>query len=109
MKFKREYLARWIGSEVYENAYKLCVQYEYKCEQYDRSICTLFDEDGFAVPKSTSEHRQMYSNAISKQDYLRSERKRLGIDNKTWQEARKEVNRLSFDRLEQEYKRIVLQ
>ena len=109
VSFKKEYLAEWVGNDKNYEAYKLYVKYEYECEEYDRGICTIFDEDGFAMPISIDERKLSHSNAISKLDHLQVEKKRWGISHDDWLDARKQVRRLSFQGLKDEYKRLFLE
>ena len=109
MDFKAEYLSVWSDSiDRNYQAYKLYVKYEYECEVYDQKVSDIRDEDGFAVPISSKQHRIMNSNAMFKLDLLSSEKKRLNIGHNEWLDARKQVNRLSFEGLKDEYKRIFI-
>lgn len=109
VNFEKEYLAEWVGDDTNYEAYKLYIKYEYECEEYDRSVCTVLDEDGFAVLISMDERRLSHSNSISKLDRLQYEKKKLGISHDDWLDARKEVSRLNFQGLKGEYRRLFLE
>ena len=107
--FKQEYLGKlYESSECYSGAYELWIDYEYNCELFDRGICHGgLDSQGFTKPANTHELRAINQNA----NYLRVKvwmrAKELGIfDFKDFNDARRDVNRLTWKGIQEEYHRL---
>lgn len=85
--------------------YELCIEYEYKCEEYDRAVCSVLDERGFGVPTSRYEESRCNTNAGRLFRKL-TNNFNVNTSENSWRKIRNEVQRLNFSQLEKEYKRI---
>ena len=108
--FKNEYLCQWPEpSLTYLKAYELWVYYQYKCEIYDRTICTgPIAPDGGIMPANTDEHRLINKHAIEMYNYINNEGQKHGayFDFKAWKQAKRDAGRLNWKGLQEEYKRL---
>jgi len=106
--FKREYLCKWIkNSEEYYKAYKLWIDYEYNCEKFDKIVCHgEIDKQGFIRPRGLDELRSINQNANYLRDMVFKRAKKLAINNKDLEDARKEVNKLTWKGIQEEYQRL---
>jgi len=110
--FKREYLGKlYEPSECYLRAYDLWIDYEYNCDKFDRDICHGgIDSQGFVKPTNTHELREINQNANYLRDKVWIRAKELGIfDFKDFNNARRDVNRLTWKGIQEEYQRLCVQ
>jgi len=107
-EFLNEYISEYTNNnEEYLKAYELWIDYSYKCERHDQFVCTgPKDEYGFIKPASSEEHRAINNNARVLTNYLISNAKLYGLTDEVLSNAKKDVNRLSCEGLEREYRRI---
>ncbi|HHX59145.1 MAG TPA: hypothetical protein GX707_00145 [Epulopiscium sp.] len=102
--YERKYLGNWDALlEERRKAYNLRIEYEYKCEMYDRQISRgRNDEQGF-VFLTSKELCLSRANALRVDRILRQIAKNENIDSKLLSDAKREVSRLTFSELEREY------
>jgi hypothetical protein len=108
--FKAEYLCEWTGpSKEYQEAYKLWLWYNYRCELYDSKVCTGKNEYEDYMPASSEEYRLSASNASNNLRIIQDKRNKLKekgiyINGEDWQSAKKHFSRYKLKALEEEYK-----
>lgn len=103
--YERKYLGNWDALlEEHRKAYNLRIEYEYKCEMYDRKISQgRKNEQGFVYLMSIDEKRLSNANALRVDRILRQIAKNENIDSKLLSDAKREVSKLTFLGLEREY------
>lgn len=106
--FQREYLSKWFTfSEGYYRAYELWIDYEYNCEKFDKTVCHGgVDSQGFIKPSSGYELKLINENANYLRDKVWIRSKELAIPNKDLEDARKDVNKLTWKGIQEEYQRL---
>lgn len=105
--FMKEYLSVWNLSDEYLRAYELWIWYQFNCEKYDRSICTgNYDKEGFIMPLTNQERRYININAYNQLMYIENKAKEYGIAKDNWFKAKRDVEHLTWDGIQQEYKRL---
>lgn len=106
--FRQEYLMKWSENlSPYNFAYELWIDYEYQCEKYDRVVCHgELDRQGFTKPASGYESRLINLHASNLASIVISKAKELKISNKDLQDARRNVNRLTWKGIQEEYQRL---
>jgi hypothetical protein len=111
--FRKEYLCEWVISDEYKKAYELWIWYEYNCEMYDRVVCSgRLDSYGFIRPTSAIENRAIGINANKMKNKILDEAEKYNktnnkeIPDDDWNSAKKEVQRLTWEGIQREYKRI---
>lgn len=108
--FKREYLGKWIEPSIeYQEAYKLWLWYNYKCELFDSIVCTGKNKYEDYMPASSEEQNAININARNNMKYIENERRKLkqqgiNITNEDWQSAKQHFSRYKLKGLEKEYK-----
>ena len=105
--FRKEYLCEWVIDDDYKKAYELWIWYEYYCEKCDQSICNGgYDNQGFIRPSSSLEMRAINDNAWRLRNQIFEEAKKHSISDEVYKLAKKDVQRLSWDGIQKEYKRL---
>ena len=99
-----DYMNLKVNNEGYENAYRLWLLYQYRCELYDRTICTgEEDRDGFIMPVHNIERQWINLNANNYRKLIMDNKKLLNINDEDWDSAKKDVSRLTWSGLQREY------
>lgn len=111
--YQREYLCEWYFNKAYEEAYKWHIYYEYRCELYDKVVCTgETDRYGFIKPKSSEEFKLSNVNAFDCHKEMIDAIRQYNINaeeiitNDILQNAKQEVNKLTWSGVQMEYKRL---
>lgn len=99
-RFKEEYECTWVKNSQYDRAYYLCAEYYYETEKYDREICSFINEHDEAIPINCHENELVQKNSIAWWKYINLICDREQIDKETWNSARKDACRLSWNGLQ---------
>ena len=104
--FKKEYMSIWQTSESYNQAFRLWVYYQYQCELYDRKTCAGNIRFDGIMPSNAWEYAKINQHAYHEMTYILGEAKRLEINDNDWNEAKRDVNRLTWEGIQKEYQRL---
>ena len=106
--FMKEYLCKLVEpSEGYIKAYELWIKYHYECERHDKFICTgPLDRDGFIRPANAQQQIAIIRNARNLKGISINEARKYKLKNEELNKAKLNVNRLTSEGLEREYRRL---
>ena len=101
-----DYEYEWVSNSKCLEAYKLWIEYYYKCELFDRSVCSKTNQNGEVIPCTLEERILVNNNAsINLLDLVRRAFV-MEINDEALDFAKMKASKLSWNEIEKEYKRL---
>lgn len=104
-RYENIYTYHMPQTEEQKKAEELWLNYFYRCELYDRGVCTAFDEEGNARPRTYSENKVINRNARTMREAMFKEKREwetetgLHITEECWNMTKEHFSRFKFESL----------